>query len=67
MVLLISSLTMVMAVHSARTNQQKKTVRYLLITVRWRCVFMGIKYVEYAHKFEEGLLPGIFYSHHPRT
>jgi cytochrome c oxidase subunit 3 len=26
-------------------------------------VFLGIKYVEYSHKFHEGLLPGKFYSH----
>jgi cytochrome c oxidase subunit 3 len=26
-------------------------------------VFLGVKYFEYSHKFEEGLLPGHFYKH----
>lgn len=60
-VLLVSSFTMVMAVLSARSNQSKKVVRYLLLTVLCGLIFMCIKYVEYSHKFEEGLLPGIFY------
>jgi cytochrome c oxidase subunit 3 len=63
-VLLVSSFTMVLAVLAARTNQPKKTVRYLLMTIACACIFLGVKYFEYSHKFEEGLLPGIFYSHH---
>ena len=62
-VLLISSWTMVMGVNAARTNQQKKTVRFLVLTILLACVFLAIKYVEYAHKFHDGLLPGIFYAH----
>src|ERR1035437_2609527 len=64
MVLLISSFTMVMAVLSARTNQAKKTAMYLGLTVGCAGIFMCIKAYEYTHKFEEGLLPGIYYSHH---
>src|SRR5258707_460806 len=63
-VLLVSSFTMVLAVLAARTNQPKKTVRYLLMTIACACIFLGVKYFEYSHKFEEGLLPGIYYSHH---
>ena len=62
-VLLISSFTMVMAVLAARTNQHLKTARYLWMTVGCAAVFMCIKAYEYMHKFEEGLLPGIFYAH----
>jgi cytochrome c oxidase subunit 3 len=54
---------MVMAVLAARTNQSKKTVRYLLMTIACAFIFLGVKYFEYSHKFEEGLLPGKFYSH----
>jgi cytochrome c oxidase subunit 3 len=61
MVLLISSFTMVMGVLSARTNQPKKTVRYLVLTILCAAIFMCIKYVEYTHKFEEGLFPGMWY------
>src|SRR6185437_15413812 len=62
-VLLISSWTMVMAVLSAKTNQSKKTVRYLMVTIFCACVFLGIKAIEYTTKFEEGLLPGHWYKH----
>src|SRR5580698_10656612 len=62
-VLLVSSWTMVMGVLSARTNQRKKLVIYLIITILCACIFLGVKYFEYSHKFEEGLLPGHFYKH----
>jgi cytochrome c oxidase subunit 3 len=62
-VLLTSSYTMVMAVHSARTDRRKRVVVYLLLTLICAGVFLGIKYVEYSHKFHEGLLPGRYYSH----
>jgi cytochrome c oxidase subunit III len=62
-VLLISSFTMVMAVWGAQTGQKAKTTFYLALTFLLACVFLGIKYVEYSHKFHDGLLPGAFYSH----
>ena len=62
-VLLFSSFTMVMAVHSAATNKQKQTVRYLAITLLCAAAFLVVKFFEYEHKFHEGLLPGAFYSH----
>jgi cytochrome c oxidase subunit 3 len=62
-VLLSSSFTMVMAVHSARVERRRALIVYLLLTLAFAAVFLGIKYVEYSHKFHEGLLPGKFYSH----
>jgi cytochrome c oxidase subunit 3 len=62
-VLLVSSWTMVMAVHSAKTNQQGKLKLFLIVTLLCAATFLGVKYFEYHHKFEEGLLPGAFYSH----
>jgi cytochrome c oxidase subunit III len=62
-VLLFSSFTMVMAVHSAATNKQKALVRYLIITLLCAAAFLVVKFFEYEHKFHEGLLPGAFYSH----
>ncbi len=62
-VLLTSSYTMVMAVDSARTDRRKRVVVFLLLTLICAGIFLGIKYVEYSHKFHEGLLPGHFYSH----
>jgi cytochrome c oxidase subunit 3 len=63
-VLLSSSFTMVMAVDSARTSRRKRLIVWLILTLMFAGVFLGIKYIEYSHKFHEGLLPGRFY-HHP--
>ena len=60
-VLLISSFTMVMAVDSAKKNKQKPTERYLFATIVCALIFLGVKYFEYSHKFEEGWLPGYYY------
>jgi cytochrome c oxidase subunit 3 len=62
-VLLISSWTMVMAVNSARASKKEATVRFLILTILCACIFLGVKYFEYSHKFEEGLLPAKYYWH----
>jgi cytochrome c oxidase subunit 3 len=62
-VLLCSSYTMVMAVWSARNERRRRLIVFLLLTIAFAGVFLGIKYVEYSHKFHEGLLPGRFYHH----
>ncbi|MBI1899070.1 MAG: cytochrome c oxidase subunit 3 family protein [Acidobacteria bacterium] len=62
-VLLVSSWTMVMAVHSASKDRRKATVRYLIATLACAAIFLCVKYFEYGHKFHEGLLPGMYYSH----
>lgn len=66
-VLLLSSFTMVMGVWAAQTGQRKKLIAFLLLTVILAMAFMGVKYVEYSHKFHEGLLPGKYYSHQGDT
>ena len=60
-VLLVSSFTMVMAVHKARTNKQKALVGYLIVTIVCALIFLGVKYIEYSHKWHDGLLPGRFF------
>jgi len=60
-VLLVSSWTMVMAVNAAQNNKRKQLRNYLLFTMICAFIFLGVKYYEYSHKFEEGLLPGMFY------
>jgi len=62
-VLLVSSWTMVMAVNAASTNQRKKLVMFLWLTIICACMFLGVKYFEYSHKYHDGLLPGRFYTH----
>jgi cytochrome c oxidase subunit 3 len=60
-VLLVSSFTMVLAVQSAKDNKKGKTVGFLALTIVCACIFLVVKYFEYAHKFEEGWLPGKYY------
>ena len=62
-VLLFSSWTMVMGVQAAQKSEKKKLVVFLILTILCACIFLTVKYFEYSHKFEEGLLPGHWYSH----
>jgi cytochrome c oxidase subunit 3 len=57
-VLIGSSLSMALAVHSAQTNERRGLTRFLLLTILLGVVFLGIKGTEYLHKFEEDLIPG---------
>ena len=57
-VLIGSSLTMAMAVRCAQTNQRKATVNWLILTMVLGCVFLGVKVIEYADKFEHHHVPG---------
>jgi cytochrome c oxidase subunit 3 len=60
--LITSSLTMALAVRSAQTNDRKWTTRFLALTLFFASVFLAIKFVEYRHKFHEGLLPGKYFT-----
>ena len=57
-VLLVSSLTMAMAVYSAQTGGRRRTVVYLLATIALGLAFLGVKAFEYHAKFVEHLVPG---------
>jgi cytochrome c oxidase subunit 3 len=63
LVLITSSLTMALAVRSAQVGDRRLLTLLLVVTILCAVAFMGIKYVEYAHKFHDGLLPGKYY--HP--
>jgi len=60
-VLLFSSLTMAWAVRAAQLKQHKLLVGMLGATLGCAAIFLGVKAVEYSHKWELGLLPGKFY------
>jgi cytochrome c oxidase subunit 3 len=64
LVLLFSSLTAALAVRSTQIGDKKATSRYLLITITCAFIFLIVKYFEYAHKFEAGLLPSKFFHPH---
>jgi cytochrome c oxidase subunit 3 len=57
-VLILSSLTMAMAVHAAALGQRKATAIWLVLTILLGGVFLGVKTVEYREKFVDHLIPG---------
>ncbi|OGB95292.1 MAG: cytochrome oxidase subunit III [candidate division NC10 bacterium RBG_16_65_8] len=57
-VLLGSSLTMALAVRSAQQGHRNGQTIFLALTIVLGLVFLGIKGLEYAHKFEQHLVPG---------
>ena len=61
-VLLLSSFTMAMSIFYASKNKLKSSTLCLWITFLCGLIFMGVKYIEYSHKFHDGLLPGKFYA-----
>lgn len=63
-VLISSSLTMALAVHSAHGGRRKSVIGWLLATMALCLVFLGIKAVEYSAKFEHHLFPGPHFQFH---
>jgi cytochrome c oxidase subunit 3 len=62
LVLIFSSLTMAWAVRASQLGNQRQLVTLLAVTIACGFGFMGIKYVEYRHKWHEGLLWGKHYE-----
>ena len=58
-VLIGSSLTMAMAIWAAQVNRRKLIVVFLVATMVLGLVFLGVKSVEYYHKIEDDLVPGL--------
>jgi len=57
-VLILSSLTMALAVHAAQTGERSKIMFFLVITMILGATFLGIKGYEYHEKYLEGHIPG---------
>lgn len=57
-VLICSSLTMAMAVHSAATSKRKLLMFFLVLTLILGFAFLGIKAVEYYAKYRDHHIPG---------
>jgi len=57
-VLIFSSLTMAMAVHSAATGKKNLLIGFLVATMLLGGVFLGIKAVEYTDHIRHHLFPG---------
>lgn len=56
-VLLFSSLTMAWAVRCAQTEDHKKLAVMIASTLSCAMIFLGVKTIEYSHKWGMGLLP----------
>ena len=57
-VLIFSSLSAAWGVRAAQKNQNKLLIACLATTILCACAFLGIKYIEYTHKFEIGTAYG---------
>ncbi|TWU38467.1 cytochrome c oxidase subunit 3 [Novipirellula artificiosorum] len=64
-VLLFSSLTMAWAVRCAQTEEYRKLTAMLASTLSCAMIFLGVKAIEYSHKWEMGLLPAGMFSYDP--
>jgi cytochrome c oxidase subunit 3 len=63
-ILILSSLTMAMAVHSAQLARRRALLAYLALTMTLGSAFLVIKVFEYGHKFHENLVPGASFVFH---
>lgn len=57
-VLLCSSLTMALAVHSAHDGKSRGIVMWVSATILFALIFLGVKAYEYTHLYHEHLIPG---------
>jgi cytochrome c oxidase subunit 3 len=57
-VLILSSLTMALAVWSASLGRKNRIILFLALTMFLGAVFLGVKVVEYTQKFEHHEVPG---------
>jgi len=70
-ILIVSSLTMALAVRAAQTSQPRGTqVGFLIATMIFGLAFLGIKAIEYTDKFRDHIVPGPYFQwegHYPKA
>jgi len=64
-VLILSSLTMALAVYSAQTGKNRNLIICLVLTIGLGLTFLGIKAVEYRDKYVDHLIPGQLIASNP--
>jgi cytochrome c oxidase subunit 3 len=64
-ILIGSSFTMVLAVNAVQTGRTRLLIFFLLVTAALGLAFLGIKSIEYSHKFHDHLVPGPHFGHPP--
>lgn len=63
LLLLTSSLTIALSIHFLQKNNTKAAVINQAITLVCAAGFMGVKFIEYSHKFHENLYPGKYFGY----
>ena len=65
-VLIVSSLTMAMAIRSAQTGKRKgQTIWWLVLTMLLGATFLFLKFrFEWYHDYVDGIVPGVNWSYH---
>lgn len=58
LVLIVSSLTMALAIRAAQTAKRKVMLVNLVLTMIFGATFLVVKYFEYTHKWHVNLMPG---------
>jgi cytochrome c oxidase subunit III len=61
-VLIVSSLTAAWAVRNAQLGQRKLLIFNICATLICAFGFLGVKYIEYSHKFHDQVLPGKYFN-----
>jgi len=61
-VLIVSSLTMALAVYASQVGRRRALIGFLVMTIALGCTFLVIKAIEYADKFHHHLVPGGTFS-----
>lgn len=56
-VLIVSSLTMALAVYYSQTGKQKLLIAFIILTMLLGATFLGIKAIEYKDKYDHNLIP----------
>lgn len=62
-VLLFSSLTMAWAVRCAQLSNNRGAAVLILITMMCGAMFLGVKVIEYSHKWDQGILVRSMFHH----
>lgn len=57
LVLIVSSLTMALAVRSAQLSKRNAQVIFIIVTMIFGATFLGVKAIEYTDKYNHGLIP----------
>jgi cytochrome c oxidase subunit III len=62
LVLVTSSFTVATGLHFASRGEGRRTGLFFGLSILLALVFLGLKALEYTHHFQEGQLPGPFYT-----